>query len=482
MFFTQQQENIESAIRLFTDTQRAFARCEANGIKIDVPYLEQTIKETENKINTLKQELIESDVGKRWRELYPGADFSLQARQQLARVLFSNAYKKGETDRSFGYIGTEWSEKGQLQVSEGSLEHLTDKEDCKITSFTPKYTLWMALNKMLTTNLKGIQKGLDQNDLLHPSFSLFSVISYRTSSSNPNFQNFPNHGSLAGVVRKCFIPREKTNHLAELDYSGAEVRVNASLNHDPMLVGSVTEGVDFHKSVAARAYMLDESEVTKELRQSVKGPFTFAAFYGSYWLKIAKGLWNGIEYGGLKLKDGTPLKDWLKSQGIDGLGDEDNPQPGSYFAYIKEVERWFWEDHFKVYGEWKKTNWEQYKKTGYVDLLSGFRCAGIFTRNMVNNLAAQGSAAHCLLWSFCRLSDALLKKGYETKICGQIHDSILLDIPHEELDHVLKLANQIMTVDLREHFKWLAVPMEIEADVAPEGKSWWEKEAYPIPK
>lgn len=474
MFYPQQQEKIKDAIRLFTDTQRAFARCEANGIKIDVPYLENTIKETDERIKSLQNELLETEVGKRWRELYPGSDFSLMARQQLARVLFSNAYKKGEEDRSFGFTGTEWSTKGKLQVSEESLEHLRDIPGCKITEFAPKYALWMALNKMRTTNLKGIQDGLDKNGFLHPSFSLFSVISYRTSSSSPNFQNFPNHGELAGVVRRCFIPRSKHNHLAELDYSGAEVRVNASLNHDPMLVGSVTEGIDFHKSVAAKAYMLPEEEVTKPLRQSVKGPFTFAAFYGSYWLKIAKGLWNVIEYGGLTLKDGTPLKDWLKSQGIDGLGDEKDPKPGSYFAYIREVERWFWEDHFKVYGKWKKNNWEQYKRNGYVDLLSGFRCAGIFTRNMVNNLAAQGSAAHCLLWSFCRLSEEL-EKGYDTKICGQIHDSILLDIPHEELDHVLQLANRIMTVDLREHFTWLAVPMEVEADVAPEGKSWWEK-------
>ena len=481
MFLTQQQDDVRSAIRLFTDTQRAFARCEANGIKIDVPYLERTIKETDERIITLQKELLATDVGRRWRELYPGPDFSLMARQQLARVLFSNAYRVDEDDKSFGYIGDEWTIKGQLQVSEESLEHLRDRPGCKITEFAQKYTQWMALNKMRTTNLKGIQDGLDKNGFLHPSFSLFSVISYRTSSSNPNFQNFPNHGALAGTVRSCFIPRSRFNHLAELDYSGAEVRVNASLNHDPMLVGSVTEGVDFHKSVAAKAYMLPESEVTKPLRQSVKGPFTFAAFYGSYWLKIAKGLWNGIEYGGLTLKDGTPLKDWLKQQGITGLGDPNNPVSGSYYAYIREVERWFWEDHFKVYGAWKKKNWEQYKRTGYVDLLSGFRCAGIFTRNMVNNLAAQGSAAHCLLWSFCRLTEEL-EKGYETKICGQIHDSILLDIPHGELDDVLRLANRIMTVELREHFKWLAVPMEIEADVAPEGKSWWEKKPYPIPE
>ena len=475
MLQRKQQTNVKEALDLFMRTQMAFAQCEANGIKIDRPFLEQSIISTKERLEQLKSFIFnDTEVGRRWHEIY-GEQAVFTARQQLADVLFKN--KKNPHPRNMGFEAREFTNKGGIVIAESSLEKIPEIQD-----FTKAYVLYMALSKMLTTNLQGIKSCLDCNDFIHPSFSLFSVISYRTASSGPNFQNIPHHNpELESVVRRCFIPRSLDRHLCELDYSGAEVRINASINHDPTLVGSVTKGVDFHKAIAAKSYMLEESQVTKSIRQSVKGTYTFAAFYGSYWGAIAQGLWENIIYGGLTLEDGTTLRDHLKSKGITELGDIEDPKPGTYADYIKQVDQWFWGDMFQVYGQWKNKVWREYQRTGYVDLPSGFRCAGVFSRNMVTNFSAQGGASHCLLWSFCKLNDTIKELGLQTKICGQIHDSILIDVPHDELDDVLRLANDIMTVQLRQKFPWIAVPMEIEADVSPMGKSWYEKEEYPIP-
>lgn len=470
-----QQRQAKRALDLFLQTQIAFANCEANGIKIDVPYLKQAIADTQQKILDLEHKIRQTEVWARWFEIF-GRGASFTARQQLGTVLFKNT--KTPHPKNMGYDCKEWTDSGLPAISEGALERLSGLEE-----FATDYSLWMSLNKMLATYLRGIEASLDPNDFIHPSFSLFSVISYRTSSSQINFQNIPNRDSvLAGTVRRCCIPRSPDRHLAELDYSGAEVRVNASINHDPTLLDSIKHGIDFHKSVAAMAYLLPEDEVTKELRQSVKGAYTFAAFYGSYWVKIAKDLWNLIEYGNLKLADGKPLKQHLAEKGITGLGNSEFPAPGSYYAHIRKTENWFWNEKFKVYAAWKESAWREYQEKGYVDLLTGFRCAGVFSKNIVTNIGAQGAAAHCLLWSFVRLDRAIRELGLRTRICGQIHDSILLDIPHDELDDVLVLANDIMTKQLPEEQRWLAVPMEIEADVAPMGKSWWDKKAYEIPQ
>ena len=470
------QGNVKDALDLFMRTQIAFAHCEANGIKIDVEFLDNSIVSTKERLEQLKDFIFnDTEVGRRWREIY-GEQAVFTARQQLADVLFKN--KKDPHPRNMGFEAQEFTNKGAVVVSESSLEKIPEIQD-----FSKAYVLYMALNKMLTTNLQGIKSCLDLNNFIHPSFSLFSVVSYRTASSNPNFQNFPNHNpELAGIVRKCFIPRSPDRHLCELDYSGAEVRINASINHDPTLIGSVTRGVDFHKAIAAKSYLLEESQVTKKIRQSVKGTYTFAAFYGSYWGAIAQGLWDHIIYDGLTLDDGTPLLEHIKSKGITELGNIEDPAPGTYAEHIKQVDQWFWGDMFQVYGQWKNKAWREYQNCGYVNLPSGFRCAGIFSRNMITNMPAQGSAAHCLLWSFCKLNDTIKELGLQTKICGQIHDSILIDVPHDELEDVLKLANDVMTVQLRKHYPWIVVPMEIEADVSPMGKSWYEKEAYPIPE
>ena len=487
---------VNDAFDLFNQAQIAFAHCEANGIKIDKPYLDKAIEETNERIGNLEKYIYEeTKVGQRIKEIF-GDKAKLTNRNQVAVILF-----KDLPDRYYNDINKEEAKKkcfnlkpvltsaGSPIVSEAELEKINNPD---IAEFAKQYSLYMSLYKMLKTNLEGILGGLDENTIIHPSFLLFSVISYRTSSSEPNFQNFPNHNKeLSSIVRRCFVPRDKNRYLCEVDYSGAEVRVNASINQDPTLVGSIERGIDFHKAVAAKSYMLDETQVTKKLRQSVKGTYTFAAFYGSYWGAIAKGLWDNINYGGLTLEDGTPLIDHIHSKGIYKLGDIETPEKGTYGEYIYNVDQWFWGVMFKRYAQWKFDTWEDYQYTGYVDLPSGFRCGGIFTRNMVTNMPAQGSSAHCLLWSFCQLSDFINKRGaysgregyrLETKIGGQIHDSILLDIPEKELNYILYNANKIMTQDLREHFKWITVPMEIEADVSPIGKSWLEKEPYQIPE
>lgn len=474
MLQREQQNNIEGPIELFTQTQVAFANCEANGIKIDVPYLKQAIVDTKQQLLEIEHRIKATEVWKRWFEIY-GSNASFTVRQQLARVLFRNI--PNAHPKNMGYDCVTFTETGQPQISEGSLERMPN-----LGEFAKDYALWMSLTKMLTTNLKGIEACLDPNGFIHPSFSLFSVVSYRTSSSGINFQNIPNHDPiLGGIVRKCFIPRAPDRHFVELDYSGAEVRANASINRDPTLMDSINHGLDFHKSIAAMAYKLPESEITKPLRQSVKGPYTFAAFYGSYWKGIAEGLWDAIEYGDLTLKDGKPLKQHLAEQGITELGDSEHPAPNSYYAHIIKTDEWFWKEKFKVYGQWKDRAWREYLKNGYVDTPDGFRCGGVFSKNLITNIPAQCSASHCLLWSFVQLEKTLREKGFKALICGQIHDSIVLDIPHDELDDVLMLANDIMTQQLPQVFKWLAVPMEIEADVAPMGKSWFEKQAYPIP-
>ena len=65
-------------------------------------------------------------------------------------------------------------------------------------------------------------------------------------------------------------------------------------------------------------------------------------------------------------------------------------------------------------------------------------------------------------------------------IIGQIHDSIVADVPHKELKDYLQLVNQVMTVDIKKHWDFICTPIEIEAEVAPMGKSWYEKADYKI--
>jgi DNA polymerase I-like protein with 3'-5' exonuclease and polymerase domains len=77
-----------------------------------------------------------------------------------------------------------------------------------------------------------------------------------------------------------------------------------------------------------------------------------------------------------------------------------------------------------------------------------------------------------------QLQKTIKKYDLKTLLIGQIHDSIVADSPADELDTFLEVAETIMTKKLRKHWEWIIVPMEVEAEVADLGKTWFDKKPY----
>ncbi|MDR2170710.1 MAG: hypothetical protein LBP59_11255 [Planctomycetaceae bacterium] len=304
------------------------------------------------------------------------------------------------------------------------------------------------------------------------------------NSENPNFQNMPVRDvELAKLVRSCFVPRVSGNCFVEIDYSGSEVKCAAAYHHDRRMLRYLSDKTsDMHRDMACQCFMLPPERVSKPIRNITKGGFVFAAFYGSYWVGIAARLWSQSKINDLKTVDGEFVLDHLAKCGITELGEikYGKPTPGSFFEHIKKIESDFWGNRFSEYNQWKKKTWSQYLKDGYVDFLSGFRCSGVFTRNEVLNLPIQGLSFHCLLWSLNLLHKELQRRKMKTLLIGQIHDSIVADVPENELQSYLELASEIMIDKLHEHWDFLVARMEVEADVSPKGCSWFDKKPYKI--
>jgi DNA polymerase I-like protein with 3'-5' exonuclease and polymerase domains len=99
---------------------------------------------------------------------------------------------------------------------------------------------------------------------------------------------------------------------------------------------------------------------------------------------------------------------------------------------------------------------------------------GNFKKNEVINYPVQGSAFHWLLWSLIRLNKTLNKYKMKSVIIGQIHDSIVADVHKDELKTFLNITNKIMTVKIREYYKWIIVPLKIEAEISGVNESWYK--------
>lgn len=464
----------QDAVNLLLQGTLCLSEIETNGIQIDVPYLRQTIKRVRSDIAALEERMLLSPEWKLWKLMY-GEKAKITSRYQLGAVLFDNI--KNAKKGNLGYTCNVFTEKGSPEVSEVSLQDID-------LPFTEDYVEYMSLQKVLSTNLEGIANEIDSNGILHPSFNLNTVQTYRSSSSDPNFQNMPvRNKKLSEIVRKCFIARTG-NHFVEVDYSGAEVKCNASINGDPKLQQYVTDpNSDMHKDMAVQIFKLPSNQVTKPIRNIAKSGFVFAAFYGSWWIGLADGLWEQIRIQNPKTTDGVLLMDHLKSVGLGTLGTlsaDNTPSPDSFYEHIKNIETDFWEVRFPVYTQWKKDTWNNYLKTGYVETPMGFRCSGVFTRNEILNVFAQSAAFHCLLWSLIQIQKRIKKYKLKTLLIGQIHDSIVADSPSDELDIFLEFTEYVMTERLRKRWSWITVPMEVEAEVADVGKTWFDKKPYTI--
>lgn len=424
---------------LLLEGRKALTDIEENGIHINEEFYRKNLEVLLKRMAGLKSKLKKSKEAVLWKKKM-GKELNPQSNDQLIKLIYDVLEIKTGTDKR--------------TVNHDVLESMN----------TP-----FAEQLMLFKKIKGIKDKIEDilreavNGVIHPSFGLHVNVTYRSEAHSPNFQNMMKRDELAKrLVRSGIIP-SKGNLLGEADFSGIEVSISCAYHKDPEMIRNVTDPeADMHKDSAAMLLKLKKEEVTSELRYIGKNCWVFPQFYGSFYEECAKNIWKNIK--GCYTKSGVLVIDHLKNKGIRNLK--------QFINHCKKIEDWFWKEKFKVYGEWKDSMWKNYQKTGYVDLLSGFRIEGLFKKNDVNNYVIQGAAFHCLLWSLIRLNKLFKINHMKSKIIGQIHDSILFNIHPSELEMIKKIAADVMCAEVRNHFKWINVPLKVEMEASEIDGNW----------
>ncbi len=460
------------AYNLFHQGSLVFAEIENNGIRIDVDYLDDAIEKIGQRITVLQGELQQDEVYKVWSNRY-GAKTTLGSREQLAQVIFG--------DLKYPYEG-DLTPTGRFKTDEDVLSRV----NCP---FLVKYLKLEKLKKDRTPYLTGIRREV-VDGYLHPFFNLAGgggegggggAKSYRSSSSGPNFQNYPKRDPIRGkVTRRCFIPRHG-NLFIEVDFKGAEVTTALAYHGDPVMKEYLLNPKkDMHWDVAVECFCLEGLELTKtekkDLRYAGKNQFVFPQFYGSVYFQCAPNLWETASKASL---GDIKVIEHLQKKGMRELGKCDpkgKPRKGTYEYHIKTIEEDFWGKRFKVYAEWKRKWYNEYLKKGGFSFLTGFYVEGEFAKNQVINMPIQGAAFHCLLWSLIQLQRWITKNKKQVKIVGQIHDSMLLDCPLEEVEEVVAVVREITTQRLSQEWTWLIVPLQVEIEIGEQ--NWFDQVPY----
>jgi uracil-DNA glycosylase family 4 len=422
----------KEALEFFTKASFELVEAEKNGIQLDVSVAKNLMDNLEDRLIKLEKRINSMDELRNWNKpnlFRPGAP------EDIKYLLYNILKLKPKM----------FTEKGNISVDKNMLDEIN-------IPIVKKVKEWRRWDKVRGTYLKGfLRESVD--GVIHPFFNLSLVSTYRSSSSNPNFQNVPKRDfQVMSLLRKILRPRIG-HRLAEYDYKAIEAGIIACYNKDPNWIKYFSDPTtDMHKDMAAKLFIRDYSKFTedekpllKAERQNAKSSFVFPTVYGSFYENTAKNLWAAAEPETIK---------HLKSKGIKNKYD--------FIVHVEEIEKWFWHDMFPVGYEWMKKTLRDYETCGYIDMFTGFRCYGPMSRNEVINYRVQGSAFHCLLWTFMNVSKKITQKKLDSYLVGQIHDAIIPDINPEEESLLDFLVWNYGTQKIREHWPWIIIPLSIE--------------------
>jgi len=408
--------DLTRAYALFHESLPVLASCTERGVKIDLGKMEAIESEVKADIDKLEEAKTNAPCLKLFQAQY-GESFDLSNHRHKKLLFFGTLGLRPLAPTTTGEKDPDWRAKPELcQSDQAALE------DClgQVEEESEAWLLLRAaldeskLSKLHGTYLKGLRKLIKSDGMLHPQFHLHTVDSYRSSSSDPNFQNFPKRDKDMARVRRAMIPRNGL--FTEADFGGMEVGGYGCITLDERLLECLRSDdpylKDFHRRYAAKLYEISFDRVTKEQRFHGKNGFTFPKFYGSGAPGIAannSGRWD----------------------------------KGRVFEVYEEFDR-----EFPDVRRWQERNWEDYRRTGYVQYLTGFRCRfgkhGVLIPTQACNVPCQGACFHRLLRAMVDCEVEMRRLGMVSVIVGQIHDSIVTDCTEDEVKDVVSLQKRIM--------------------------------------
>lgn len=268
---------------------------------------------------------------------------------------------------------------------------------------------------------------------LHAVIATTKVRTSRTSSEDPNAQNWPKRGAKVFIREQIRVDDDHV--MVAIDYAGIQGRNVAMESLDKDLTASFWDHYDIHHDWLEKLIKIypkfhtktkdQDPKAWKEARSLVKNRFVFPAFFGAYPKKLATELHVPIEIG-----------EQLREQ---------------FF------------NEFRGIHAWHEVLKENFERTGYVTGLSGYRqYAPISPNQMINSpIQADECVIVCAAWdSLSRLRNEHLQP------IMMIHDDLTFIFPRKRAEEYIDIAVDHMT---RINFDWINCPLEVEVST---GQDW----------
>jgi uracil-DNA glycosylase family 4 len=452
-----------------------FIEAEFNGVKVDLDkmddaevYLREELEKAENNLQKWSKKAVLVDKkGENKGKINWGSP------QQLADLLFNQLKIKPLA---------EWKTKTGYSTAESVLKQI----DHPMVADLLKYR---GHKQQLSFFIEGWKPYIDLNGCLHPSFKLHGTVTGRLSCENPNLQQVPRDPRI-----RSLITAPEGWVLIEMDLSQIELRIAAELADEMNLLRVFVNGGDPHWETAIREIERGggyKKEVIKtaKIHSGQKMNYTEAI---EYVLKMGGDEAVETVAKWAETKALEPFMDWKETR---------KKAKAINFGYLYGM----WWKKFKIYARdnygvevndaeaqasreaffelypsfsaWHDKQRRFAQVNGYVRSLSGRKRrlpAAMGGRDTPERREAQRQAINSPVQSFAnelnlmaalQMRDEFSRQWF--RICGTVHDAVLMWVRLDMVEHVYNRGLEIMShPDLLDDFEIeLSVPIEAEAKI-----------------
>lgn len=269
-------------------------------------------------------------------------------------------------------------------------------------------------SKIKNTYLDKIIPQLDRDSHLRTGFNLHGTTSGRLSSSGKlNMQQLPRDNP---IVKGC-IKARPGHQIVAMDLTTAEVYVAAVLAEDKALMDVFRSGGNFHSTIAKTVFKLacdveDVATLHSVERQAAKA-VTFGIMYGAGARKISQEV--------------------TKSSGTFFSPQEAQEVIDDYFKTFHKLKSWI--NHNEKYIEQNGFIYSFFgRKRRLPNVASTDKGIKSHTIRSGLNFLVQSAASDINLLGAIDMEAYINAKGMKSKIFALVHDSILAEVPDEEVD------------------------------------------------
>lgn len=346
-----------------------------------------------------------------------GEKFNISSPKQLAEILFNK-------------LGLPSNKKNSTNAE--ILEKLSDKHP-----IINKIIEYRMLTKLLGTYVDGLKPFIMQDGKIHTIFNQTLTRTGRLSSSEPNLQNIPIRYEEGRLIRKCFIPEEKSTFMTS-DYSQIELRILAHFSEVQKLRDAFIAGIDIHTKTASDIFGVDIENVTKQMRRQAKA-VNFGIIYGI----SAFGLSNDVGMSPIEAK--KFMNRYFEEY------------PGVK-EYMDKVIKDAYSNNYVTTIMGRKRVISELSNTNYMIRSSGER--------MALNTPIQGTSADIIKKAMIDIYNKIKENNLKSRMILQIHDELMFNVFEGEEEILREIVKNSM-----EKAYELSVPLTVEIDT---GYNWYE--------